>query len=62
MDSPDVRYTVSGDAALAYYVVGDGPRDLVFAPFMLSAILGWELSVRDPLEIGKSDRISASAA
>jgi len=26
------------------------------------AILGWELSVRDPLEIGKSDRISASAA
>ena len=43
MDSPDVRYTQSGDAAIAYFVVGDGPRDLVFAPFMLSTVFGWEL-------------------
>jgi class 3 adenylate cyclase len=43
MDSPDVRYAQSGDAAIAYYVVGDGPRDLVLAPFMLSAVFAWEL-------------------
>ncbi len=43
MDAPDVRYTPSGDAAIAYYVLGDGPRDLVFAPFMLSTVFGWEL-------------------
>jgi class 3 adenylate cyclase len=43
MDSPDVRYTQSGDAAIAYYVVGDGPRDLVLAPFMISAVFAWEL-------------------
>ena len=43
MESPDVRYTQSGDAAIAYYVLGDGPRDLVFAPFMLSAVFAWEL-------------------
>jgi class 3 adenylate cyclase len=43
MDSPDVRYAQSGDAAIAYYVVGDGPRDLVLAPFMVSAVFAWEL-------------------
>ena len=43
VESPDVRYTQSGDAAIAYYVVGDGPRDLVFVPFMVSAVFAWEL-------------------
>jgi class 3 adenylate cyclase len=43
MDSPDVRYAQSGDAAIAYYVLGDGPRDLVFAPFMISSVFAWEL-------------------
>lgn len=43
MDSPDVRYAQSGDAAIAYYALGDGPRDLVFAPFMVSAVFAWEL-------------------
>ena len=43
MDSPDVRYAQSGDAAIAYYVLGEGPRDLVFAPFMISAVFAWEL-------------------
>jgi hypothetical protein len=37
-EPPDVRYTQSGDAAIAYYVLGEDPRDLVFAPFMLSAV------------------------
>ena len=27
---PPVRYTKVGDVQLAYQVVGDGPRDLVF--------------------------------
>jgi class 3 adenylate cyclase len=43
VNSPDVRYAQSGDAAVAYYVVGDGPRDLVFAPFALSMVFAWEL-------------------
>ena len=43
VESPDVRYALSGDAAIAYYVVGDGPRDLLFAPFMLSTVFAWEL-------------------
>jgi class 3 adenylate cyclase len=43
VESPDVRYTQSGDAALAYYVVGDGPRDLVFVPFMVSMVFAWHL-------------------
>jgi class 3 adenylate cyclase len=43
VDSPDVRYTQSGDAAIAYYVLGHGPRDLVFAPFMVSVVFAWEL-------------------
>jgi pimeloyl-ACP methyl ester carboxylesterase len=43
VDSPDVRYAQSGDAAIAYYVLGEGPRDLVFAPFMISAVFAWEL-------------------
>ena len=43
MESPDIRYTQSGDAAIAYHVVGDGAKDLVFAPFMLSTVFAWEL-------------------
>ena len=43
MDSPDVRYAQSGDAAIAYYTLGDGPRDLLFASFMLSSVFAWEL-------------------
>ncbi len=34
MPIPDVRYARSGDVAIAYQVVGDGPIDLVF-------IMGW---------------------
>lgn len=43
MDSPNVRYAQSGDAAIAYYVLGDGPRDLLFAPFGISTVFAWEL-------------------
>ena len=30
---PDVQYARSGDVAIAYQVLGDGPVDLVFVPF-----------------------------
>ena len=29
MDTPETRYARSGDASIAYQVVGDGPIDLV---------------------------------
>ncbi|MGH3083646.1 MAG: adenylate/guanylate cyclase domain-containing protein [Gaiellaceae bacterium] len=38
MEIPDVRYARSGNVAIAYEVLGDGPIDLVYAPFMLSAV------------------------
>ena len=31
---PDIRYARNGDVAIAYQVVGDGPSDLVFLPFL----------------------------
>jgi hypothetical protein len=42
--TPEIRYTRSGDVALAYQVTGDGPLDLVFVPGWISNIeLAWEL-------------------
>ena len=32
MDAPEIRYARSGDASIAYAVLGDGPVDLVFIP------------------------------
>ena len=34
MDRPQTRYARSDDVNIAYQVVGDGPRDLVF-------VMGW---------------------
>ena len=45
VDAPDVRYTSSGDVAIAYYVVGEGPLDLVFVPFTISMVFAWHLPV-----------------
>lgn len=43
MDVPDVRYARSGDIAIAYQIVGDGPRSLVFAREYASDLLSsWE--------------------
>jgi DNA-binding SARP family transcriptional activator/pimeloyl-ACP methyl ester carboxylesterase len=40
---PETRYAVSGDVRVAYQVVGDGPRDLVLVPGMMSHLeLTWE--------------------
>jgi class 3 adenylate cyclase len=38
VEVPDVRYARAGDVAIAYQVLGGGPVDLVFVPFMLSTV------------------------
>ena len=43
MEIPDVRYARSGDVAIAYEVVGDGPIDIVFARGFAGELLSmWE--------------------
>jgi class 3 adenylate cyclase len=40
---PDIRYAQSGGVSIAFQVVGDGPRDLVFVPGWVSNIeVYWE--------------------
>ena len=39
---PDVRYARSGDVAIAYQVLGEGPVDLVFVPFLGNIRWSWE--------------------
>ena len=39
---PDVRYARSGDVAIAYQVLGEGPVDLVFSPFFGNIRWAWE--------------------
>jgi len=40
---PDVRYARNGEVAIAYQVVGDGERDLVFVPgFVSNLVHAWE--------------------
>ena len=38
----DVRYARSGDVSIAYQVVGEGPVDLLFVPFMVNLVWAWE--------------------
>ena len=41
--NPDIRYARSEGASIAYQVVGDGDRDLVFVPdFSSNLVYGWE--------------------
>jgi class 3 adenylate cyclase/pimeloyl-ACP methyl ester carboxylesterase len=72
MDVPDIRYTRSGDVAIAYQVVGEGEGDLVLVPFLANiwslwrlygfADFGYELAkgrrliVINPRGVGLSDR------
>ena len=40
---PDIRYARSEGASIAYQVVGEGGRDLVFVPdFSSNLVYGWE--------------------
>jgi class 3 adenylate cyclase len=43
VEPPDVHYARSGDLSIAYQVVGDGPIDLVFVPFIVSPVFSWSL-------------------
>jgi len=43
MEPPDIRYARSGDLAIAYQVVGEGPLDLVFCPFNPNLFYLWEI-------------------
>jgi hypothetical protein len=46
MDAPDVSYARSGDVAIAYQVVGEGPIDLVFVRGTLAHLLaGWDMPI-----------------
>jgi class 3 adenylate cyclase len=52
---PDVEYTRSGDVAIAYQVVGDGPVDLVFTPFLGNLRYAWE----QPLFVSFFERLAS---
>jgi class 3 adenylate cyclase len=39
---PDVSYARSGDVSIAYQVIGDGPSDLVFLPFLSNLYTLWQ--------------------
>jgi class 3 adenylate cyclase len=43
MEPPDIRYARSGDLAIAYQVVGEGPLDLVFCPLNPNLFYLWEI-------------------
>src|SRR3954469_2693877 len=69
---PDIRYTRAGGVAVAYQIVGEGPRELVFVPFLSSLSSIWELpalrsffdrlsaetrlTILNPRGMGQSDR------
>jgi class 3 adenylate cyclase len=72
VDAPDVSYAWSGDVAIAYQVLGEGPPDLVLLPFLSNIYTLWsakgfaELALRlatgrrlivvNPRGVGLSDR------
>jgi hypothetical protein len=41
VEPPEVRYAQSGDLSIAHQVVGEGPIDLVFVPFLISSVFSW---------------------
>jgi pimeloyl-ACP methyl ester carboxylesterase len=60
VEIPDVQYARSGDVAIAYQVVGEGPIDLVFVRGTLADLLaGWDmpLSVDHVEGLGRSGRV-----
>jgi class 3 adenylate cyclase len=42
LEMPDVRFARSGDVSVAYQVVGKGPVDLIFVPFLINLVWAWE--------------------
>jgi class 3 adenylate cyclase/pimeloyl-ACP methyl ester carboxylesterase len=45
VETPETHYARSGDLAIAYQVVGDGPVDLVFVPELSNLIWFWQHSL-----------------
>ena len=45
LETPEVHYARSGDVSIAYQVVGEGPVDLLFVPFMINLVWAWEQPV-----------------
>jgi hypothetical protein len=43
VEVPDVSYAWSGDVAIAYQTVGEGPEDLVFLPFLANIYTLWQV-------------------
>jgi class 3 adenylate cyclase len=56
VEVPDVHYARSGDVAVAYQVVGEGPPDLVFLPFLSSLWWLWQFPHFPPF----ADRLAES--
>jgi class 3 adenylate cyclase len=42
LDTPEVNYARSGDVSIAYQVVGSGPVDVLFVPFLINLVWAWE--------------------
>jgi class 3 adenylate cyclase len=42
LETPEVRYARSGDVSIAHQVIGDGPVDVVFVPFLINLVWAWE--------------------
>ena len=61
MEIPDVQYARSGDVAIAYQTIGDGPVDLVFVRGFAGDLLSvWEqpLLVRFVEELASFTRLT----
>jgi class 3 adenylate cyclase len=57
LEMPEVRYARSGDVSIAYQVVGQGPVDLIFVPFMINLVWAWE----QPLFVDFCRRLAESS-
>jgi class 3 adenylate cyclase len=42
LETPEIRYARSADISIAYQVVGDGPVDVLFVPYMINLVWAWE--------------------
>ena len=57
LETPEVRYARSGDVSIAYQIVGEGPVDLIFVPFMINLVWAWE----QPLFVDFCNRLAESS-
>ena len=55
-------YARSGDVAIAYQVVGEGPTDLVFLPFVSGLWWLWTYRTSSRLPIDSPSRVGSSSS